>query len=89
MTPLDAYSLFDRKSEGEWRIIGRHEDYTPPEDAAEFLFSWGDRSDCRKSNVFDQTVRISEEEWHALPWLSPCGDYDVKTEIADKLKERG
>ena len=28
VTPLDTYSLFDRKSEGEWRIIGRQEDYT-------------------------------------------------------------
>ena len=55
VTPLDTYGLFDRKSEGEWRIIGRQEDYTLPEDAAEFWFSWGDRTDCRKSNPLDQT----------------------------------
>ncbi len=87
VTPLDTYSLFDRKSEGEWRIIGRQEDYTPPEDAAEFWFSWGDCSNGRKSNVFDQTAPISKEEWMALPSLSPGGDYDVKSEIADKLKK--
>ncbi len=87
VTPLDTYSLFDRKSEGEWRIIGHQEDYTPPEDTAEFWFSWGDRSACRKSNPLNQTVFISEEEWRALPSLSPGGDYDVKREIADKLKK--
>lgn len=84
VTPLDTYSLFDRKSEGEWRIIGHQEDYAP-ENAEDVWFSWGDRSDCRKSNVLDQTVFISEEEWKALPPLSPGGDYDVKREIADKL----
>ena len=31
VTPLDTYSLFDRRSEGEWRIIGHQEDYVPPE----------------------------------------------------------
>ena len=87
VTPLDTYSLFDRRSEGEWRIVGHQEDYVP-EDAEDIWFSWGDRSGCRKSNVLDQTVFISEEEWSALPPLSPGGDHDVKQEIADKLAER-
>lgn len=86
--PLDTYSLFDRKSEGEWRIIGRQEAYTP-ENAEDIWFSWGIASGCRKSNPLDQTVYISEEEWKSLPPLSPCGDYDVKREIADKLKGAG
>ena len=87
VTPLDTYSLFDRKSEGEWRIIGRQEDYTPPEDARDIWFSWGDRSGCRKSNPLDQTIFIGKDEWKALPPLSPGGDYDVKSELADKLKK--
>ena len=87
VTPLDTYSLFDRKSEGEWRIIGRQEDYVPPEDAGDYWFSWGDRSAARKSNVFDETVFIGQEEWQALPPLSPGGDYDVRREIAEKLGE--
>ena len=85
ITPLDTYSLFDRKREGEWRIIGRQEGYAPPEDAADVWFSWGIASGCRKSNVFDQTVFISQEEWRALPPLSPGGDYDVKQDVADRL----
>ena len=88
VTPLDTYSLFDRKSEGEWRIIGHQEDYTP-ENAENIWFSWGIASGCRKSNVLDQTVFISEEEWKALPPLSPDGDYGVKKKVADKLKENG
>ena len=87
VTPLDTYSLFDRKSEGEWRIIGRQKDYTLPEDAAGFWFSWGDYSAGRKSNPLGQTVSISKEEWTALPPLSPGGDYDLKRKIADKLKK--
>ena len=87
VTPLDTYSLFDRKSEGEWRIIGRQKDYTLPEDAAGFWFSWGDYSAGRKSNPLNQTVSISKEEWTALPPLSPGGDYDLKRKIADKLKK--
>ncbi|MCI8539564.1 MAG: hypothetical protein HFF18_13065 [Oscillospiraceae bacterium] len=27
--PLDAYSLFGRRTEGEWRIISHQENYTP------------------------------------------------------------
>ena len=89
VTPLDTYSLFDRKSEGEWRIIGRQEDYTPPEDAKDIWFAWGIGPGCKKSNVLDQTVPISEEEWKILPHLSPGGDYDVKREVTEKLSERG
>ena len=86
---LDTYSLCDRKSEGEWRIIGRQEDYAPPEDAKDIWFAWGIGPGCRKSNVLDQTVPISEKEWEVLPHLSPGGDYDVKMEVTDKLKENG
>ena len=86
VTPLDTYSLFDRKSEGEWRIIGHQGDYIA-ENAEDIWFSWGIGSECRKSNVLNQTVFISEEEWETLPSLSPAGDYDVKLKVAGKLKE--
>ena len=87
VTPLDTYSLFDRKAEGEWRIIGHQENYAPGEDAGDIWFAWGTGtgSGCQKSNVFDHTVLTSEEEWKTLPTLSPGGDYDIKREIADKL----
>lgn len=82
--PLDAYCLFDRKIDGEWRIIGHQENYIP-EHMEDIWFSWGIGSGCRKSNVFNDTVFISKEEWKALPSLSPNGDYRIKQEVADKL----
>lgn len=85
--PLDVYSLFDRRTEGEWRIIGHQEDYTP-EQAEDIWFSWGIGSGCRKSDIFGNTVFISEEEWKSLPFLSPNGDYFVKRQIADMLKRK-
>lgn len=85
--PLDTYSLFDRRTEGEWRIIGHQENYVP-ENAKGIYFSWGIGSGCCKSDVFGNTFSISEDEWQALPSLSPNGDYDVKQEIADKLKRK-
>ena len=85
--PLDAYSLFDRKTEGEWRIIG-HQEYYTPEHAEDIWFSWGIGSGCRKSDIFDNTVSSSEEEWKALPFLSPNGDYFIKLQIANMLKRK-
>lgn len=85
--PLDTYSLFDRRTEGEWRIIGHQDNYTP-EHAEDIWFSWGIGSGCRKSDIFDNTVYISEEEWRALPSLSPHGDYFVKRQIENKLKRK-
>ena len=83
--PLDVYSLFDRKIEGEWRIIGHQENFIP-EQAEDIWFSWGIGWECRKSDIFHNTVYISEEEWKALPPLSPNGDYSVKRQIANLLK---
>lgn len=82
--PLDAYSLFDRKIDGEWRVIAHQENYIP-EHMEDIWFSWGIGSGCRKSNVFDDTVFISEEEWKTIPPLSPNGDYLIKREVAAKL----
>ena len=90
VTPLDVYSLFDRKWEGEkreWRIIGHQDDYIPKY-AEDIWFSWGIGSDCRKSNVFGNTVSIDEDEWRALPRLSPKGEYQVKQALSEKLKEK-
>ncbi|MBO5303747.1 MAG: immunity 26/phosphotriesterase HocA family protein [Lachnospiraceae bacterium] len=81
---LDAYSLFDRKTEGEWRIIGHQENYTTS-DAEGIYFAWGIGSGCRKSDIFNNTIDISEEEWKVLPKLAPHGDYNVKSHIVDDI----
>ncbi len=86
--PLDTYSLFDRKREGqwerEWRIIGHCENYTP-ENVDGIWFSWGIGSGCRKSDILGNTVYISEKEWRTLPWLAPQGEYAVRQIIMEKL----
>lgn len=88
VTPLDVYSLFDRKREGEWkrewRIIGHQDNYIP-ECTEDIWFSWGIGSGCRKSDIFGNTVYISEDEWRALPSLSPEGEYQVKRALSEKL----
>ena len=81
---LDAYSLFDRKTEGEWRIIGHQENYTVS-DAEGIYFAWGIGSECRKSDIFNNTIEISEEEWKALPMLAPHGDYNIKSQFVDDI----
>lgn len=83
---LDSYSLFDRKTEGEWRIIGRQEDYTPT-DAEDIYFAWGIGSGCRKSNIFDDTISISEEESRSLPKLSSTGDWVIRKQVFECLNE--
>ena len=83
---LDSYSLFDRKTEGEWRIIGRQEDYMPT-DAEDVYFAWAIGSGCRKSNIFDDTIFISEEESRSLPKLSSNGDWVIRRQVFECLNE--
>lgn len=89
ITPLDVYSLFDRKREGElkreWRIIGHQDDYAL-KCVEDIWFAWGIGFDCRKSDIFGNTVSISEDEWRTLQKLSPKGEYEVKQMLSDKLK---
>lgn len=85
--PLDTYCLFDRKTEGEWRIIGHQEDYTP-EHMEDIYFSLGGYPLYKKTNIFEHTIPISGDEWKALPALSPNRDFRVKKIIEDKLKEK-
>ena len=89
ITPLDVYSLFDRKREEElkreWRIIGHQDDYAL-KCVEDIWFAWGIGFDCRKSDIFGNTVSISEDEWRTLQKLSPKGEYEVKQMLSDKLK---
>ncbi|UAY97063.1 immunity 26/phosphotriesterase HocA family protein [Dickeya dadantii] len=80
-TPLviDTYGLFDKKVEpnGDWRIIGRQEDYTP-KDMDGVYFSFGIGDSCKKKDIFGNVFSITEEEAELLPELSPNTDYDIK-----------
>lgn len=84
---LDAYSLFDRKTQGEWRIIGHQDNYSTS-DAEGYYFAWGEGAECRKTDIFDNTIYISEEEGEVLPKLAPHGDYAIKKQIVDYIYEK-
>lgn len=82
---LDSYSLFDRKTEGEWRIIGVCNNYIPS-DVENIIFYFGIGNDFRLLDFFDRTKRVSAEEAKKYPPESPCGDYMIKMLLADIFK---
>lgn len=82
---LDNYSLFDRKTEGDWRIIGACGNYIPA-NVENVIFYYGIGNDTRLTDFFNHETPVSEEEAKKYPPLSPHGDYLIKKEIADKIK---
>lgn len=78
---LDSYSLFDRKSEGEWRILGHTEDYVPTGTEGVFFY-YGIGSGCKLVDIFGAKTPVSEEEAYRYPPMSPNGDYTIKKQIA-------
>ncbi|WP_410799845.1 Imm26 family immunity protein [Lysinibacillus telephonicus] len=81
---LDSYTLFDRKIEGDWRIIGRHINYIPT-DFENTFFTYGVGDSCRKVDIFDNEVPINESQAKGLTDYSPLGNYDINDLISDKL----
>lgn len=81
---LDSYSLFDRKTEGEWRIIGACGNYIPTE-VDNIIFHLGIGNDMRLTDFFDRQTKVSAVEANKFPPLSPRGDYLIKINITDKL----
>ncbi|MGS0897311.1 immunity 26/phosphotriesterase HocA family protein [Burkholderia stagnalis] len=77
---LDSYSLFDRKVEGDWRIIAHQEKFDPTNIGGIF-FAYGDGAGRRKIDLFGSESPVSEKEAKTLPFYSPLGDVDVKREI--------
>ncbi|WP_081077329.1 immunity 26/phosphotriesterase HocA family protein [Burkholderia pseudomultivorans] len=77
---LDSYSLFDRKMEGDWRIVAHQEDFNPT-GVGEIFFTYGDGAGRRKVDVFGSESHVSEKEAKDLPFYSPFGDEDVKREV--------
>lgn len=76
---LNTFSLFDRKSEvgSDWRIIGHQENYSPM-GCENIYFTYGLDKSCKKIDIFNNEISISEEEAKKIPRLSPHNDYDIK-----------
>ncbi|WP_114192132.1 immunity 26/phosphotriesterase HocA family protein [Edaphovirga cremea] len=81
---IDTYGLFDKKGypDSEWRIIG-HQNNFSPENVEGVYFTYGLGSSCKKVDVFDNEISISEHEAELLPRLSPHSDYHIKSLLKD------
>jgi len=82
---LDSYSLFDRKREGDWRVVGHQEDYVPPQDEP-MRFTLGMGGGCKKVDIFDNETPISESEAKQLKNYAPLGEARVIKDLG-LLKE--
>ncbi|MDV0597313.1 MULTISPECIES: immunity 26/phosphotriesterase HocA family protein [unclassified Enterobacter] len=76
---IDTYSLLDKKIEPEsdWRIIGHQDNYSP-DNVDEVYFAFGIGDSCKKKDFYGNIFTIDENEWNALPKLSPKSDFDIK-----------
>lgn len=81
---LDSYGLFDRRTEGEWRIIGHQEDYIT-HDFDEIFLTFGIGNDWKKRDLYGNVTKISVEEHLKYIPVSPQGDYRVKLLIQEHI----
>lgn len=84
---LDSYSLFDRKREGDWRIIGNEDDYVP-QDVENIYFTYGVASSCKRMDIFSKNVTpIKQSEKSKYIEVSPKGDIFIKKLVAEKMNQ--
>lgn len=74
---LDSYLLFDRKFEGDWRIIGHQQNYSP-NNMQNVYFTYGIEPWFKKVDIWQNETLISEKEAESLPRVSPLNDYHIK-----------
>ena len=82
---LDTLSLLERRTEGEWHLIGHSEEYSPGENVKNVKFVWGILGKRSTTDIFNNHEKISDEEAAKWPIASPWGDWDVK----EYLKRQG
>jgi hypothetical protein len=83
---LDSYTLFDRKLEGEWRIIGHQEDYTPT-NIENVYFTYGVGKSCKKVDLFDNESLIEESDKGQYSILTSRSDMYIKKLVNSKLEQ--
>lgn len=85
---VDSYGLFDRKSEGDWRIIGHEDDYIP-QDVENIYFTYGVAASCKRMDIFSQNVTsIKQSEKLKYIEVSPKGDMFIKKSVAEQLNQK-
>ena len=83
---LDAYGLFQRKSEGDWGIIGVTPNYVPSAETANTRFAWGLKGQQKTTDIYGNTLEASDVDAANLPRYQPWGDDDVKDFIERKSR---
>ncbi|MCE0559024.1 Imm26 family immunity protein [Motilimonas sp. E26] len=84
---LDSYSLFDRKIIGDWRIIGRQEDYLHSGDE-DVYFLWGSKGLEKKTSLYGESSEATEEEVKKYPYKIAWDDLFITKMIPDDAIEK-
>lgn len=84
---LDSYLSFDRKTLGDWRIIGHQSDYHP-EDVEDAYFAYGLAGSCKRIDIFGNIVRITEVESRNYPRYTSYSDPPIQM-MLDELEFPG
>lgn len=72
---IDSYGLFDKKIEGDWRIVGHDSNFAPHEEESYFSCGGGQ---YWKVNIFGEEVEVTQKEAEKYPPYTPQGDKKVK-----------
>jgi hypothetical protein len=84
---LDIYTLFDRKTVGEWRIIGSYDNFTPI-NVDDVFFTFG-VAPCKKIDVFGNETIISKEEVKTIQRFSFLQETHIKELVKANLYKKG
>lgn len=82
---IDSYSLFDKKLEGDWRIVAHQENFSPLGNEGTY-FAYGAGNSWKKVDIFGNEEPISESEAKKLVPYSPRGDFEVKEMLTSLTK---
>ncbi|AXQ10024.1 Imm26 family immunity protein [Xanthomonas oryzae] len=73
---VDSYSLFDKKSEGDWRVVG-YAELEVKQDYRCVFFGYGSKGDRNKVNLLGEKFSCDEEEYIKLPPYRPAGNKSI------------
>jgi hypothetical protein len=85
---IGTYSLFEAKTEGDWRVIAEEKEFSPGLCYKDTRFIYGDEGDgfFTAVDIFDKETKVSVQEARSLPFYSIRGEDDVKEYVESALK---
>ncbi|WP_253893556.1 immunity 26/phosphotriesterase HocA family protein [Serratia marcescens] len=78
---LDAYSLFDKKISGEWRIIGHQEGWQVKKFENTY-FVYGALGNRKKVDMYGNSEGVSDRDSEHYPPYMPSNDMHVRNLLA-------